>query len=65
MMKETLAGSRVTAGFLLLWFGEEMSNSSSWLDHKEGGPASYVELLVWLSQLCETIPQAYVPQFSG
>lgn len=42
-----------------------MSNSSSWLDHKERGPASYVELLVWFNQLCETIPQADVPQFSG
>lgn len=63
-----LAGNRVTGGFLLLlWltFEEEMSNSSSWLHHKKGGPASCVELLVWLNQLCETIPQAYVPQFSG
>lgn len=30
-----------------------------------GGPASCVELLVWLNQLCETIPEAYVPQCSG
>lgn len=30
-----------------------------------GGPASCVELLVWLNQLCETIPEACVPQCSG